>query len=155
MEEASKSVITRVPAPMIFILGSVFMCLGMFLCAALVGHSTRESIFLRKSLILDGTDHGHSRLRGRADINLLRNPTPTVSDRVIWTAQSSELEAILGIWLWSLKKVDQLEGSDNYGNRVSLAEKILSLRIIGLPDAITRKRWACGWLAISVCRRPE
>src|SRR3569833_1240837 len=36
-------------APLLFIIGTTFMCSGMFCCAALIGQSTQEQVYLRKN----------------------------------------------------------------------------------------------------------
>ncbi|KAI9689743.1 MAG: hypothetical protein M1822_009625 [Bathelium mastoideum] len=71
-------------------------------------------------------------MTGQVTLRLQKNPDPSLSDRVLWTVDSTELEAILGLWLWSLKKGADLEKDDEHGNKVSIAENIPNYRIIGL-----------------------
>ncbi len=42
-----RSIVSERPEALIFICGSFFTCLGMFFCAALIGHSTREFRYRR------------------------------------------------------------------------------------------------------------
>ena len=61
-----------------------------------------------------------------------KNSQQSVSDSAPWVVDSSVLEAILGLWVWSMIKGKHLETIDDYRKIVSVAEKFHNYRIVGL-----------------------
>lgn len=63
-------------------------------------------------------------------------PPPPQSAQASWRIDSAKLEAILGLWMWSLLSDKDIEMEDDVGNRISLAEKIKAARIVsaGIDD---------------------
>lgn len=64
-------------------------------------------------------------------------PPPPGSTQASWSIDSARLEAILGLWMWSLISVRHLETTeDDTGNIISLAEKFKAARIVsaGIDD---------------------
>lgn len=57
-------------------------------------------------------------------------PPPQDSFQATWHTDSAMLEAILGLWMWSLIYDPESLAIDNYGNTISMAEGIKQARII-------------------------
>ncbi|RYP83495.1 hypothetical protein DL770_005385 [Monosporascus sp. CRB-9-2] len=91
---------------------------------------------------------GSTTFTGHIKLSLRRNPDPSVSDGVLWTTDSAALEAILGLWLWSLVNGQHLEQDDEHGNKVSVADKMSTFRIIG-DDQGTQLEALDMWLGVS------
>jgi ankyrin repeat protein len=52
------------------------------------------------------------------------------SNGVNWRIDSTQLEGILGLWLWSMTSIDDVEDKDENGTRVSIANKFEKGRIV-------------------------
>jgi len=118
---------------------SMALCLQQAIegCAdALIGdHPPNNAESMAFSIpITMANDRAPGYLTTRLGMAIRKNPNPSVSDGVSWTVSSTEIEAILGLWLWSLKKVAHLEIADDYGNNISIAETIPNYRIIGFAN---------------------
>ncbi|RYP56142.1 hypothetical protein DL771_012087 [Monosporascus sp. 5C6A] len=85
---------------------------------------------------------------GHIKLSLQRNHDPSVSNGALWTTDSAALEAILGLWLWSLVNGQHLEQDDEHGNKVSVADEMPTFRIIG-DDQGTQLEELDMWLGVS------
>ncbi|RYP17983.1 hypothetical protein DL765_004202 [Monosporascus sp. GIB2] len=91
---------------------------------------------------------GSTTFTGHIKLSLRRNPDPSAADSVLWTTDSAAFESILGLWLWSLVNGQHLEQDDEHGNKVSVADKLSTLRIIG-DDQGTQLEALDMWLGVS------
>ncbi|KAH7129621.1 hypothetical protein B0J13DRAFT_139833 [Dactylonectria estremocensis] len=62
-------------------------------------------------------------------ISVTLKPPPPESTQTGWTIDSAQLEAILGLWMWSLVSDERLETKDDSCLKTSLAETIERARI--------------------------
>ncbi|KAH6714364.1 hypothetical protein BKA61DRAFT_673660 [Leptodontidium sp. MPI-SDFR-AT-0119] len=63
---------------------------------------------------------------------------PPESTQTGWKIDSAQLEAILGLWMWSLVSDERLETKDDSSHKTSLAETIERARIVSAgPDSNT------------------
>lgn len=74
-----------------------------------------------------GTSHGES-----LDVTL---KPPSDLTQTAWSIDSAKIEAILGLWTWSLLSDDHFKSRDESGNTISLAESVEIMRVISAgPD---------------------
>ncbi|KPM37896.1 hypothetical protein AK830_g8678 [Neonectria ditissima] len=59
---------------------------------------------------------------------VLKPPRESMQTR--WSIDTAQLEAILGLWLWSLYSDERHEIKDESGNKISMAEQVKTARII-------------------------
>ncbi|KAJ4176915.1 hypothetical protein NW767_015279 [Fusarium falciforme] len=67
-------------------------------------------------------------------IDIILKP-PGQSTQTNWNIDSAKLEAILGLWMWSLVSDKRLESTDDSGSKTSLAESVKQLRIVSAGPA--------------------
>lgn len=70
--------------------------------------------------------HNTQSSKGEIDINV----KPPKGRQTKWTVDSSQLEAVLGLSLWSLVSAKSLQKTDETGNRTSISQKIEWKRIV-------------------------
>ncbi|KAF2855895.1 hypothetical protein T440DRAFT_414789, partial [Plenodomus tracheiphilus IPT5] len=92
----------------------------------------KEDITLRVKAV-DSSNGDASTLPGQL-ISVILKPPPESSQNG-WRVDSARLEAILGLWNWSLVSDNRLETEDDSGHKISQAERIKRQRIVSAgPD---------------------
>jgi ankyrin repeat protein len=95
-------------------------------------YQVKEDIMLRVKAV--GSPKGDASNRHEQLISVILKPPPE-SSQDGWRVDSARLEAILGLWHWSLISDDRLESEDDSGHKISAAEQIKRARIVSAgPD---------------------
>lgn len=87
--------------------------------------ATKDEITIHIQVVARDVDNRQSS-KGEIDINM----KPPKGRQTKWTVDSSQLEAVLGLSLWSLVSAKSLQKTDETGNRTSISQKIEWKRIV-------------------------
>jgi ankyrin repeat protein len=101
-------------------------------------YQVKKDIILRVKAV--GSPNGDASNHPRQLISVILKPPPE-SSQGGWRVDSARLEAILGLWNWSLVSDHRLETKDDSGHKISKAETIKQARIVSAgPDD---NSWDC------------